>query len=348
MDTSGKLTITVATASEFSPDIVVTLYDNAGNQLKRVDNEGVGITGTTEVLAFEGVVQDQRLLVRVGSKGYGTSGPYTIDVNFDIAPLTEYFYATDIASHRLVQIDPSNGHVIDVGIPVPGQTLAGLALTNSGALFGHLAYSEFGGNSLYEIDRLTGTGRLVGSIGMDVGGGLAYDPNRNRIYAISRTGGQLIRISQTTGQGFTIGSGNSGLDSPGAAAFDTDQDRLIVFDDADNEFYEFNPSNGNAILLSVATTSLSSFAMTAQLSSLNSNSALLTTSLQDHQEQQNRFFSCPSCFSWLIQLPILQVRERLQFGLGVLDKNQQSHCESERVFATNLRVGRCDQSEKRV
>jgi subtilisin-like proprotein convertase family protein len=261
LDTSGKLTITVATASEFSPDIVVTLYDNAGNQLKRVDNEGVGITGTTEVLAFEGVVPDQRLLVRVGSKGYGTSGPYTIDVNFDSAPLTEYFYATDITSHRLVQIDPSNGHVIDVGIPVPGQTLAGLALTNSGALFGHLAYSEFGGNSLYEIDRLTGTGRLVGSIGMDVGGGLAYDPNRDRIYAISHTGGQLIRISQTTGQGFTIGSGNSGLDSPGAAAFDTDQDRLIVFDDADNEFYEFNPSNGNATLLSVATTSLSSFAM---------------------------------------------------------------------------------------
>ncbi len=40
----------------------------------------------------------------------------------------------------------------------------------------------------------------------------------------------------------------------------------------------------------------------------------LITSLLDHQEHQQRLFSCPSCISWLIQLPIIQVRERLQIG----------------------------------
>src|SRR5690606_9861363 len=32
----------------------------------------------------------------------------------------------------------------------------------------------------------------------------------------------------------------------------------------------------------------------------------------DHWEQLQRFFSCPSCVSWLIQLPILQVRKRFR------------------------------------
>ena len=257
----GSLTVTAATSSASGPDTVVSLYDSAGTLLERVDDFTTSTSGTTETLTIFDAIPGETYAVRVGSKDYATSGYFSLEVNFGTDEPTEYYYATDFNTGHLVRIEPGTELVDVVGTPLGGATISGLALDRDGRLWGHVAYNEFYGNRFYRINRGTGLATEIGPIGLSVGGGMAYNPANNRIYTTTATGGVLVRINKSTGAGTTIGSGAAGLTSPFAAAFDTDNNRVIVFDDADDEYYSFDPSTGAATLLSTSSTAMSTMAM---------------------------------------------------------------------------------------
>jgi subtilisin-like proprotein convertase family protein len=175
---------------------------------------------------------------------------------------TDFYYAFDAVSGHLVEIDAVGGQARHVGSTGISEWLNGLALTNAGVLYGHSANAgEFGGNNFYKIDRLSGAATLIGPIQKIVGGAMAYDPETDSIYTTTATGGFLVKINPGTGRGTTSGAGVPGLTSPTAAAYDTRNHRLIVFDNADDQFYSFDPATGNATLLSSASPVLSGMAM---------------------------------------------------------------------------------------
>ncbi len=229
---------------------------------------------------FEGSIFDpspSSPVLEIVAQFAGTVKLAGASTGYEATTPSEFYYATDYNALDLVRINADTGLVTTVGSSGISERIAGLALTNSGALYGHSAAAgEFGGNNFYKIDRLTGAATLVGSIDQIVGGAMGYNPATDTIYTTTLTGGKLVKISQSTGHGTLRGSGAPGLTSPGAAAFDTDNNRLIVFDNADDEYYAFNPSNGDATLLSTSSTSLNTAGMayTGSRFIVNNNNSL--------------------------------------------------------------------------
>ncbi|MEZ6059031.1 MAG: SdrD B-like domain-containing protein [Planctomycetaceae bacterium] len=160
-----------------------------------------------------------------------------------------FFYGVDAGPDNLVTIDAATGQVSTIG--ALGANIHGLTVTRNGELY---ALSGTNTDGLYSVDPATGQATLIGAVGRNAAWGLAYDPLTDTLYgAGSTTGGNgLMAFDRATGAGTVIGPGNPGMTATSGVSFDPVRRKFLLFDNADDEFYEFDLTNGVATLLSVA------------------------------------------------------------------------------------------------
>gem|GEM_PF-2336679 len=172
----------------------------------------------------------------------------------EISICTGVGYDTNGVQH-LAEFDTETLQVSLYGSEVSPR-MNGLILANDGTLYG----SRWESDSLYQVDNTgaTTTTTLIGSTGWEIVGGLAYDNVNDVIYTIGTTTGgsvfQLLMVDRTTGLATPVSgsTGTSGMTATSGLAWDHHiSNRLIVFDNADNEFYSF-PLTGAASKLSDA------------------------------------------------------------------------------------------------
>ncbi len=149
---------------------------------------------------------------------FGAGGIDEGDIAYDST--TNQIYGIDFADSDLVRIDPiamtgtNLGPVIVNGVTANnGIDWDGLSYRGS-TLYGYVGGR--GGNTglaehLYTIDTTTRVVTDVGPLGVPVGaaGGLAYDPNLDVFYLMTRLSGNLYRVNPNTGAATLIG--NTGL-----------------------------------------------------------------------------------------------------------------------------------------
>ncbi|MGI9470312.1 MAG: cadherin domain-containing protein [Rubripirellula sp.] len=151
-----------------------------------------------------------------------------------------------------------DGNVRPIGTQ-SGIKIHDVVRTNSGELLG----VSFLTDSIYSLDIGTGQETLLGISSQSLVAGLAHDPATDTVYTLAREVGtadtyRLHAVDQSTGLlGPAIGPGLSGLNAVSDLAFDTVNQRIIGFDDLDNQFFEFQ-TDGTARSLSVANRPLTS------------------------------------------------------------------------------------------
>jgi len=170
-------------------------------------------------------------------------------------------YAAGTGKTQLVKIDAETGEVTWIGTPMSNpDRVHGLVRANDGRLFG----TNYSQDSLYEIDAETGQPSLIGPVGYEVAGGLAYDSATDTIYGLGRLITDdhlhLMTFDRTTGAGTLIGPGITGMTGTSGLAFDPLNNRVIAFDNSDDEYYAFDTA-GNATLLSTASPALHTWSM---------------------------------------------------------------------------------------
>lgn len=154
-----------------------------------------------------------------------------------------------------------DGIVRPIGTPTTDR-INGLVRTNEGVFLGVDANT----NSVYSIDPVTGQELLLDTSNMELVFGLAYDPVTDTTYTLARDSGssdpfRLHAVDQVTGQiGPAIGPGLDGLTATSDLAFDTVNQRIVGYDNFDNQFFEFQ-TNGIARSLSVADQPLNSWSL---------------------------------------------------------------------------------------
>ncbi len=157
-----------------------------------------------------------------------------------------YLAATD--DGELVRITAATGAVEHLGFT--GEEISGLAVLDSGRVAGLDAATD----DYYEIHPATYDAMWVGRVGLDVAPAMAYDRGGDKLYTMTTAaaGSYLVSIDPASGAGTAIGSGNAGLERVVSAAYDSAGQRVIVFDDWDNELYAIDPSTGRATRLAMA------------------------------------------------------------------------------------------------
>jgi hypothetical protein len=165
------------------------------------------------------------------------------------------YYATGYDGNRnnalaLLKIHAGTGQVTWIGNPLPF-ALNGLVRTNDGRLFA----TSWQSDHLYEIDLTINQVIDRGAIGYDIVAGLAYDPRTDILYTLGKptandTVNQLLIINRASAFGTAVGPGIAGLTGTSGLAMDTANNRIVAFDDADGEFYEYQ-LDGTARLLSL-------------------------------------------------------------------------------------------------
>ncbi len=153
---------------------------------------------------------------------------------------------------RLFRVDPETGQIVSIG-PIGFDAVTGMAQLGDGRLVGSARADADGDriSILIEINPLTGTGTLIGTIGNNNEGGcgrvpdLTYDAATDTLYGIGfrcipgdSHGGitELLTINQNTGEGTTVGQtgffgGGNGLAiSPGGTLFSSENEEFLTLD----------------------------------------------------------------------------------------------------------------------
>ncbi|MCA9085082.1 MAG: matrixin family metalloprotease, partial [Planctomycetaceae bacterium] len=176
------------------------------------------------------------------------------------APYDAFYYGVAASTNELVTIDAATGQVTRVG--AFGTAIHGIATSWSGEIF---ALQGTGADSLYSVDPVTGAATLIGPIGGQAVFGLAYDSQSDTLFTIVGDAGasrDLVSINQSTGAVTVIGPGTPQITGTSGIAFDAANNRVIAFDNADDQFWAFDAETGAASLLSVATPALAAFGFT--------------------------------------------------------------------------------------
>ena len=153
-----------------------------------------------------------------------------------------------------------SGEVKPIGSPTSDR-IHGLIRTNDGVFYG----VNFDTDSIYTIDGETGLETLLSTPGPQLAAGLAYDPATDTIYTVGRQGTitnvrQLYEVDRVDGSVTPIGSGLTGLDNISDLTFDTSTNRIVGFDNRDDEFFAFDTA-GNGTSLSRADRGLDSWSL---------------------------------------------------------------------------------------
>lgn len=133
----------------------------------------------------------------------------------------------------------ADGQVSRIGQPTTDR-IYGLIMTTSGEIFG----TNFETDQLYRINPATGQETAIGQPNPHIVGGLTYDPATDTIYTVGRLqAGEPVRllvINRLTGAMIPIGPGIEGLTGTSALTFDSKKQRIVAFDNDDDEFYAFD------------------------------------------------------------------------------------------------------------
>ncbi len=153
-----------------------------------------------------------------------------------------------------------SGEVKPIGQPT-SERIHGLIRTNDGTFYG----VNFNTDAIYTIDAQTGLETVLSTPGPQLTAGLAYDPATDKIYTVGRQGTitnvrQLYEVSREDGSVTPIGTGLTGLDNISDLTFDTTANRIVGFDNSDDEFFAFDTA-GNGVSLSKADRALNSWSL---------------------------------------------------------------------------------------
>ena len=154
----------------------------------------------------------------------------------------------------------SDGQLRLIGTPM-SEVVSDVIRTNDGELIG------VGGPTArtYRIDPVTGQETLLAISAAPLAYGIAYDVSTDTIYTLAQQPGtldtyRLHTVNEFGVLGPAIGGGLSGLTAPSDLAYDTVNDRIVGFDNFDDEFFAFQ-RNGSAESLSTADRPLDSFSL---------------------------------------------------------------------------------------
>lgn len=141
-----------------------------------------------------------------------------------------------------------DGEVLLIGSPTT-ERIHGLVRTNDGSFLG----VNFNTDGVYRIDPSTGQETLLSLPGVELAAGLAYDPGTDTVYALAQGSlfgfVQLHTVDKVTGQlSAPLGAGLGGLDAVSDLTFDTVNNRLVGFDNSDDEFFSFGTDGFGAFL----------------------------------------------------------------------------------------------------
>ncbi|MEM6365427.1 MAG: SdrD B-like domain-containing protein, partial [Planctomycetota bacterium] len=219
-------------------DIQVYLDENANGQFET--GEPTDVTNAEGIYAFT-TLDGGDYIVRI------VPGPGLVQVN----PSVTYAYTNIVfdddgvlkRGSQLVTLTP-DGVVTDVGRPTENR-MDGLVRIADGSLIA----ADFKANAVFRVDPNDGEIRRIGNSGEDIVGGLAYDPVGNQVLTLVRPSSEasllrLARIDVNTAETTSIGIGRDGLETITDITFDLATQRVIGFDDFDDEFVAFDLLGG--------------------------------------------------------------------------------------------------------
>jgi hypothetical protein len=172
---------------------------------------------------------------------------------YDVREYFAWSYLIQNSSQMtLTRIDPDTGVVTRVGTPTTF-AMHGLVRTSAGLLFG-INGTPFQNDGFYSINPATGATTLIGTTGLDLAFGLAYDPVTDAIYGLGVRPNSnfinLVRFNSGTGQATVIGQGVpfNQISATVGLAFDPHRRVIMALDNSDDQFWEFD-LDGNARLI---------------------------------------------------------------------------------------------------
>ncbi|GAB5443517.1 MAG: hypothetical protein Fues2KO_38660 [Fuerstiella sp.] len=225
-------------------------------------------------------------------------------------------------NRALIFVDPQTHTVRSLGTSA-GTPLSSVVMTRNGRVFA----SGSNTNSLYRINPHAGTTTLVDSWGTQAVEALAYDPHADRLLAVARpTSGstdlRLYLVNRNDASLTPLGTALGGIQQVGGAAYDGRSDRVVVFDNSDDEFYEFH-LNGNARRLAAASASVNSQALAfdgqqfvMQLLQPPDNRQLLVVNPDTGHLQNGPRTTAPIPVSALDHVPFGDTAHRIVVGHG--------------------------------
>lgn len=184
----------------------------------------------------------------------GSNGqPQYVGIGWSPAPYHRY---------QLLTIEPGTGQVTWHGSELANpNALHAMVLTNDGELYGINGST----GAFYSVDWETGQPTFVGDSGFALAYGMAYDPAADTIYGLGKpspadTVNTLLIYDRNTGAATAVGPGIDGMTGTSGLAWDAANERVIAFDNSDDEFYSFDTA-GNATLLSTAEDRINTWGM---------------------------------------------------------------------------------------
>ncbi|MBI2481889.1 MAG: VCBS repeat-containing protein, partial [Planctomycetia bacterium] len=228
----------------------VTIYLDINDNGAHDNGEPSTLTDSNGDFLFSDVLVGSYVVREVLSDAYVQTAPGTHDA---------FFYAGAAVTDELITIDAATGQVTRVG-PF-GADIVGLARTRSGELFALQATNT---DSFYSVDTATGAATRIGFTGGDVVFGLAYDDVTDTIYTLRNVGTtrRLATIDRATGTTTIIGTGSGLVSNVSGLAFDSSTNRVIAFDNGEDEFWAFNVTTGVPTLLATASSVVETFGFT--------------------------------------------------------------------------------------
>ncbi|MFN3152513.1 SdrD B-like domain-containing protein [Bremerella sp.] len=218
------------------PQQGVTIFLDQNNNGQLDAGEVSTVTGADGSYAFTGLEAGVYTVREVLPAGYRSTTQGNDPGTFFGAS-----YVIDSGGQMtFTEIDALTGEVTRIGSPLSAR-LHGLIRTNSGEYFG---LSGFNPDKIYQLDPSTGSLTLIGETGIDLVWGLTYDPVTDTIYGIGKPNagdpnGYLLEVDRTDGSVTLIGPGRPGFDGVSDLTFDPESQRVIVFDNNDDEFVAF-------------------------------------------------------------------------------------------------------------
>ena len=153
--------------------------------------------------------------------------------------------------YHLFIVNPADGVVTWLGDPLPADApRSGIVVTKDFRLYGISADTD----SFYQFGWNPSNPVLIGSSGFELAAGLGYDAATDTIYGVGKsaaTGGlnRLLHFNRWSGTATSRGTGSDGINGVSGLDWDATNNRLVVFDTVDDQFWGFD-AQGNATLLS--------------------------------------------------------------------------------------------------
>ncbi|EMI21720.1 fibrinogen-binding protein [Rhodopirellula maiorica SM1] len=229
--------------SDESARIGVTVFLDQNNNGRFDGGENSTTTNNDGEYTFEDLSPGDYIIRQIAPADTVTTAPSFDDAYYGFA-----YIPGSGGQMQSTLIDPQSGEVQRLS-PTSRNALHGLVRTNDGEFF---AVQGFDPDRFFSVDFSTNQHTFIGEVGSNSAFGLAYDPSTDTIYGIVTDPAdglnKLATFDRTSGQPTFLGPGTTELNATSSLAFDTDRGVLVAFDNADDQFWQFD-QDGNPSLL---------------------------------------------------------------------------------------------------